>query len=89
MHHVIAAACLLAFVETASAQDWSQWRGPQRNEPPGLHLPCRPRSTPRNTGQHRATALVGEARGPMSGRQRAKSGVGVVLGDALASWDLN
>ena len=31
MHHVIAAACLLAFVETASAQDWSQWRGPSRD----------------------------------------------------------
>ena len=31
MHHLLAAACLLALVETASAQDWSQWRGPSRD----------------------------------------------------------
>ena len=49
MHHLIAAACLLAFVETASAQDWSQWRGPSRDGVvPGAVIPKQwPTSTKR------------------------------------------
>src|SRR5215204_4291852 len=31
MQYLVAAACLLAFVDTASAQDWNQWRGPSRD----------------------------------------------------------